>query len=656
MDAFNWNAHPALRCALALMLGIGATLVRPEATSGDAALRCALAIATAAAALLALGLVRLLPTRVAAIALVALVVTSGSVLVLESDASTVDPPDALDVRAVDCVGWVIEPQRRRGSTLELVIATDSIIARAFVAHVRARILVRLTSADRLVLAPRVGDRVSIAGRLRAPRKADVPGGYDERRVLASRSIALRLDGRASDVSPITERGFVPLTATIEAVREHLSRFADREVGGREGAIVEALLDGDRDGIDAGTRAAFAKTGTLHVLAVSGLHVAVIALGLAVVTSWMPGRRFRFIAFAVVLGSYALVAGANPSIVRAWCMAVSFALARLAGRRTRSLNVLAASAIAILVIDARALLDVGFQLSFAAVAGIILFNARLATTLEERLPALAGRRIVLALARALLLTLAAQLLTFPLLLAHFGSAPAVGLLLNLPVVPLTSCAMASAAIGAIAPPLAHALGATAYVAARLSLALVEWGATLPLASLNAAAIPASVALASLVLAVYASRAPRARTLLVRLVFAAAATAILAAVLAASCKGPRGAPRAYIVPLPRGMLIACAHSDTLSALVAGDTSGSSRLLADMVRFTGAATRVAARTRALGARVHARALAEAPMVVDGTASSLRLASFDGVPTLVIGARWRPRRALALMFTGRWESIAWP
>ncbi|MBC8144702.1 MAG: ComEC/Rec2 family competence protein, partial [bacterium] len=565
MSTFNWNAHPALRNALAFAFGI----VISRFVAIDIALACMTLLLVVYASL------RASINRGTGLPISLLIVLSATVLTKYEHGGESPSASGVKLDRVDCVGVIDEMPVVRGGQTEIVVDCDSILYRNAVAHSPGRIVVRVrdTITNR-IRTLRAGDRISVLGALRSPRGPAIPGGFDERTVFSSRRLALAMSVADSrQVHRVSRAASDALTEAILYVREQMSTFARRHVGGDEGEIVEALLNGDRTGIDRETRDAFVATGTLHVLAVSGLHVAVFALALAAMTSWIPNRWIQLLFFVAVLGAYALIAGAGASIVRAWFMAGSFMLARVVGRQTRSLNVLAASALMLLILHPPDLYDVGFQLSFAAVAGIILFQSRLVAAFEQHCRVLNEQRIVAWTIRSLLLTVSAQLLTAPLLLVHFGALPAAGLLLNVVVVPLTSCALAAAAIGVMSMPMAFIpdwFGSTAYATTSLAIRIVEWGATIPLASIQSQHVHWTSAVVVISLAVWSSRAHRISTLAVRLgltVVVCAATVIWTD-RTDPVAGGRG-QRVFLVPTGRASVVAIHSGDTLT-IVGADSA--------------------------------------------------------------------------------------
>jgi competence protein ComEC len=208
---------------------------------------------------------------------------------------------------------------------------------------------------------------------------------------------------------------------------------------REAELARGFVLGDDQGIDAETVEDFRRAGLSHLLAVSGQNVALLAL-LAMPVLALLGLPLRA-RLAWVLGLivvYVPLAGAGPSIERAGVMGALSVLATLGGRRASRLYALAVAAAVTLTIDPGIAADVGWQLSFAAVLGILFLAAPMATAIGTRLGArgpLGG-----ALVEGTAMTVAASLATAPLIAFHFGELSTVTLLANLLALPAVAPAM------------------------------------------------------------------------------------------------------------------------------------------------------------------------------------------------------------------------
>ncbi len=298
-----------------------------------------------------------------------------------------------------------------------------------------------------------------------------------RRVLwsAIAAVAVATALRSTIAPPALEISADPRVA---ALREALAAPLRALIPEPEGGIVLGIVLGERASIARDLRTAFAVTGTSHLLAISGFNMTLVAATTSVA---LRGRvRPAVIAAATVLSvaAYSVLVGPQPSVVRAALMAAVGALGLALGRRGVAANALGAAAAAMLVIDPRALEDVGFLLSVSATAGLIAWERPLARRFA-RLPSV--------IADGLAATIAASVPTVPIVAAVFGRVSLVSPAANLAAVPLFAPIMlfgaAAAAVGAVARDTAWPLAMAAYVSAGALRHVVELGAAVPLAAVT-----------------------------------------------------------------------------------------------------------------------------------------------------------------------------
>lgn len=227
-------------------------------------------------------------------------------------------------------------------------------------------------------------------------------------------------------------------AESAAIRERAAAGLGRGMPAREAALARGFVLGEDDDVDARTEEDFRRAGLSHLLAVSGQNVTLLAL-LAMPLLGALGiplreRLFWMLALIVV---YVPVAGAGPSIQRAGVMGALGLLATLGGRRGSRLYALAVAALVTLAIDPGIAADVGWQLSFAAVLGILLLAAPLRERIAARLGDGPWRR---ALAEGVAMTVAATLATAPLIAFHFETLSTTTLVANVLALPAVAPAM------------------------------------------------------------------------------------------------------------------------------------------------------------------------------------------------------------------------
>ena len=222
------------------------------------------------------------------------------------------------------------------------------------------------------------------------------------------------------------------------LRARGSEGLGRGMPAREAALARGFVLGEDEGIDAKTEEDFRRAGLSHLLAVSGQNVTLLALlAMPLLGALGVPLRERLVWVLALIAVYVPVAGAGPSIQRAGVMGALGLLATLGGRRTSRLYALALAAAVTLAIDPSIAGDVGWQLSFAAVLGILL----LASPLRERLLGLLGRgRWRRALAEGLAATVAATLATAPLIAFHFETLSTTTLVANVLALPAVAPAM------------------------------------------------------------------------------------------------------------------------------------------------------------------------------------------------------------------------
>ena len=272
----------------------------------------------------------------------------------------------------------------------------------------------------------VGDGVRVAGMIRDPAEW-------ERDYLRRLGIADVL--AAKSIEP-TGRGREGLVGALDKVRARAEAALGRGTGDAPAALLRGFVLGQDDRIDAETVDEFKASGLAHLLAVSGQNIVLLAIlaGAVLAALGVPLRaRLAWILFAIAV--YVPVAGGGASIQRAGIMGAAGVVAALSGRPRSRWYALVLAAAVTLLLNPRSSGDIGWQLSFAAVVGILLFAAPLTRALGA--PASGPRR---ALAEGAALTIAATVATAPLLAFHFGTAALLSLPANLIALPAVAPVM------------------------------------------------------------------------------------------------------------------------------------------------------------------------------------------------------------------------
>ncbi len=303
------------------------------------------------------------------------------------------------------------------------------------------------------------------------------GDFDYPAYLASHGISGVFISREAAWFP--QDGSPGWRAPVFRLRSRLAAGIDSALPVPHSSLAQALLLGWRGQIPPGVRDDFRTSGTSHLLAISGLHVGILLAIATGMTGWALGwrRRVNWLLPVAVIWAYALVSGLPVSVVRAGLMGTLFLAAMALGRPHGALTSLALSALIITAIDVRAVMQVSFQLSFTAMAGIIValpWQARasgairrIANSRGDDLAAWLSHLSVW-LSSGLIVSLGATLATLPLVAFYFGQVPLLGILVTILALPSLPFVMAGSLLTAVSGLAYPALGQVVAITAWLPL--------------------------------------------------------------------------------------------------------------------------------------------------------------------------------------------
>ncbi len=236
---------------------------------------------------------------------------------------------------------------------------------------------------------------------------------------------------------------------LDLRRYFLEKLKTYGLGGSAFGVSAALLLGASDYLDPGTLQAYSASGTLHVLSVSGMHVALVYVVLlkllAPFEKRTVGKWVSIIIQLFFLWFYATLTGLCPSVLRSVTMLSVVIAGRAFNKNAHILNSLAASALILLMGDPLMLFDIGFQLSYLAVGGIVTLQPKLEKVWQPKF------RFTKQLWTLISVTIVAQVFTFPLGLYYFRQFPTYFLLSNLVVIPLSTVTMYAGLVLLIVSP-------------------------------------------------------------------------------------------------------------------------------------------------------------------------------------------------------------
>ncbi|SFS86911.1 ComEC/Rec2 family competence protein [Paenibacillus sp. BC26] len=406
------------------------------------------------AVLLALGLMKRASLPLAAACCIAYMAAAGERMWADSRNVTALPelqsaayeavPAGSVVFGAEIRGTIISPIEIDGDQVRFRVAVNEVLlgggeaSPEGVGGERVQVQVRLAAEAELVEAAswKRGQKVSAAGELSAPMAATNFGGFDYRRYLNSQRIhwLFNVDGASAvQKSAGTRWSAAGLLRYVDDLRAALGAQMDNLYPDLQSGYMKGLVLGISDDLDPAVYGRFAQLGLTHILAISGLHVAVFLYllgGLLRLTRMTRERMLLLLMAAVPL--YVLLAGASPSVVRSGIMAVLGLGAARLHKLGDGLHLLAAAALLMLAFDPYMLGNVGFQLSFLVTAGLILG----VPPVRGCLPA-GKRRWARSLLDLLTVTVVAQLVSLPVTIYYFNAVHLLSLGANLVLVPFIS---------------------------------------------------------------------------------------------------------------------------------------------------------------------------------------------------------------------------
>lgn len=319
-----------------------------------------------------------------------------------------------------------------GDILRFTADVKQAVSNSRVLPVTGQLVIALKTDTINKIAYRYGDELLIRSKFTETEPPYNPAEFNYKRFLQNQNIRHQTFINESQVRILGYEKGNPVISYAKKLRQKLVLKLTRNMQEKEAvAVASTLLLGYRASLNAETLSAYSRTGTLHVLSVSGMHVALLyiviskLLGLPILT-----RKNRWLnpAFSILLiWAYALITGFSPSVNRAALMITLLIIGKTFNRDAHSLNVLAFSAFALLIYNPFYLADVGFQLSYLAVFGLIVLQPAIQKLWQPE------NRFARLVWSACCVSLAAQLVTSPLSLYYFHQFPVYFLVSNLFIV-------------------------------------------------------------------------------------------------------------------------------------------------------------------------------------------------------------------------------
>ena len=326
---------------------------------------------------------------------------------------------------------IIEPVKEKTNSYQLTLLINAKSIDSVWSSSKGKALIYIEK-DSLSSKLKFGDKLLIKGNLNVLEPPKNPKEFDYKKYLENRSIYQQGYLASNDWRVLGSKSKGLDVFANDARQFLLSSLQSNGIEGDQYAIASALILGSKDELDFKVKQAYATAGAMHVLAVSGLHVGIIFLILntllSILDSSKKGRVVKAIILLIVLWSYALLTGLSPSVLRASTMFSFVIMGTVLNRKSSIYNTLAASAFFLLIINPNLLFEVGFQLSYIAVLGIVYLQPLIYKRIYTRWWLLDKIWAITAV------SIAAQIATLPLTLYYFNQFPVYFMLSNLLVIP------------------------------------------------------------------------------------------------------------------------------------------------------------------------------------------------------------------------------
>lgn len=336
-----------------------------------------------------------------------------------------------------------------------------------------------------------GDRLQLRGRLETP---PIFADFSYRDYLARQGVHSLM--RRPRIDRLADHQGHPFWATLFTFKRHAAATINQILAEPYAALLNGILLGIETNIPRELYEQFNRTGTSHIIVISGSNISFIAGLLLLTGQRIFGRAYAPPIAIIGIVIYTLLVGADSAVSRAAVMGSMWVLAIWVGRPGAALNALFASGLLLTLIDPLTLGDVGFQLSFMATLGLIVLVPPLQQRFVRQLRRLLNKNelglTMAVLNDLLIITLAAQLITAPLMMYHFGQLSLVSLITNLLILSAQPFVMTLGGLATLAGlvwlPLGNVCGWLVWLPLAWTVTIVEWTASWPYAVLDLGRLP------------------------------------------------------------------------------------------------------------------------------------------------------------------------
>ena len=330
------------------------------------------------------------------------------------------------------IATVLEKPQEKKNSYKSVIKLSTVKNNSTILQTNEKVLVYFEKHNKAKkLEP--GDNIVFSATPQLIKNYGNPFEFDYKKYLEQKKIYRQLYLSLNNWKYAATISSPTLTIRAEQFREKLLEiYRNQKLGKNELEILSALTLGYKRDLDPETKRVFSAAGAMHVLAVSGLHVGIIFWVITILFGFLRKQKTGRVIFVIVsillLWTYAFITGLSPSVMRASTMFTIFVIGENINRKPNSYNSLTASAMFLLLFNPNNLFEVGFQLSYSAVFGIVFLQPKLSKLITVKNKFLKFFWVLLTV------SIAAQIATFPITTFYFNQFPTYFWITNLIVIP------------------------------------------------------------------------------------------------------------------------------------------------------------------------------------------------------------------------------
>lgn len=336
------------------------------------------------------------------------------------------------------IASVIEPLQEKDHSFKTILEIKRVKKGNTLIEAEGRILTYFAK-DSMNTPPPEGSTITFSADIQKINPPQNPGSFDYRKYMATNNVYHQV--YLNNISwKLLENplGFSFYRTAHAVSKKFVAILGENGLKGQEFAVASALILGQNDMLDNETRQAYSGSGVTHILSVSGLHVGVIYIIINFLLGFMKKDGWqlysKIVLILLTIWVYALLTGMSPPVMRSAAMFTFISFGNASKRYVHIINSLAVSALCLLVIDPLMISNIGFQLSYLAIVGIVFINKPIAELFDPK------NKIVREIWGLIAVSLAAQIATAPLTLLYFHQFPAYFIPANLVAIPLSFLAI------------------------------------------------------------------------------------------------------------------------------------------------------------------------------------------------------------------------